>query len=57
MKEYVVTRDAWIYGNKYKENDIVHLNEKQAKYELLSGTIRERSEIKVKSRLESKKDE
>lgn len=38
-------RDAWIYGSKYRAGESVFLNEKQAKYELLSGTIREKGNV------------
>jgi hypothetical protein len=39
VKKYRVLKDAWLYGKFFKEGEIVELNDKQAKYELMSETI------------------
>jgi hypothetical protein len=40
MNTYVVLHDAWLYGKFYKQGETLRLSDKQAKYEVLSGTIR-----------------
>lgn len=39
-KTYIVIADAWIYNKHYKKGQRIELTEKQAKYELLSQTIK-----------------
>lgn len=38
-KPYIVQADAWLYGKLYTKGSEIELTDKQAKYELLSGTI------------------
>lgn len=44
-KRYTVNASAWLYGKLYPKGSVIELNEKQAKYELLAGTIS--PEVKV----------
>jgi|GEM_PF-4103939 len=39
VKKYRVLKDAWLYGKFFKAGEFVELNDKQAKYELMSGNI------------------
>lgn len=39
MKTYKVIASAWMYGKHYSVGSYIKLNEKQAKYEIYSGTI------------------
>lgn len=38
-KPFIVQADAWLYGKLYVKGSEIELTDKQAKYELLSGTI------------------
>lgn len=38
-KRYLVNADAWLYGKFYHAGESIELTEKQAKYEVMSGTI------------------
>jgi hypothetical protein len=39
MALYKVIASAWIYGKHYQVGSNIELNDKQAKYEILSGTV------------------
>lgn len=56
-QKYRVVKDAWIYGKFFKAGEIVELNEKQAKYELMSETIEPYEPLPEEFRVESEDDE
>lgn len=47
-KRYHVNADAWLYGKLHRKGSYIELTPKQAKYELLAGTITsERTSVSV----------
>ena len=47
-KRYHVNADTWLYGKLYRKGSFIELTPKQAKYELLAGTIAvERTPVSV----------
>jgi hypothetical protein len=55
MALYNVIASAWIYGKHYQVGDKIELNEKQAKYEIYSGTVAPHAVAAPKPVLNTKK--